>query len=87
MLPVYFEKSDAAMQDSMREWLSWWSTTLPRSGSRVRVPSRALKENKKTSILGCLFCFSGADGTRRFEVYAPLFRSFDSVESAFSLPT
>ena len=26
----------------MREWLSWWSTTLPRSGSRVRVPSRAL---------------------------------------------
>src|SRR5699024_1277689 len=25
----------------MREWLSWWSTTLPRSGSRVRVPSRA----------------------------------------------
>lgn len=22
----------------MREWLSWWSTTLPRSGSRVRVP-------------------------------------------------
>ena len=27
---------------SMREWLSWWSTTLPRSGPRVRVPSRAL---------------------------------------------
>ena len=26
---------------SMREWLSWWSTTLPRLGSRVRVPSRA----------------------------------------------
>ena len=26
----------------MREWLCWWSTTLPRSGSRVRVPSRAL---------------------------------------------
>ena len=26
----------------MREWLSWWSTTLPRWGSRVRVPSRAL---------------------------------------------
>ena len=21
----------------MREWLSWWSTTLPRSGSRVRI--------------------------------------------------
>ena len=25
----------------MREWLSWWSTTLPRSGSRVRVPFSA----------------------------------------------
>ena len=33
------------------------------------------------------FCFSGAGGTRRFEVYAPLFQSFDSVESDFSLPT
>ena len=31
----------------MREWLSWWSTTLPRSGSRVRVPSRALNDTKK----------------------------------------
>ena len=28
--------------NNMREWLSWWSTTLPRSGPRVRVPSRAL---------------------------------------------
>ena len=27
---------------SMREWLSWWSATLPRSRPRVRVPSRAL---------------------------------------------
>ena len=36
----------------MREWLSWWSTTLPRSGSRVRVPSRALLEVFfKTSFL------------------------------------
>ena len=31
----------------MREWLSWWSTTLPRLGSRVRVPSRALIIKKK----------------------------------------
>ena len=31
----------------MREWLSWWSTTLPRSGSRVRVPSRAFLIHKK----------------------------------------
>ena len=28
----------------MREWLSWWSATLPRSRPRVRVPSRALKK-------------------------------------------
>ena len=30
----------------MREWLSWWSTTLPRSGSRVRAPSVALKKTQ-----------------------------------------
>ena len=34
----------------MREWLSWWSTTLPRLGSRVRVPSRAL-QNTREDIL------------------------------------
>ena len=36
--------SDRQIQNNlhMREWLSWWSTTLPRSGPRVRVPSRAL---------------------------------------------
>ena len=34
-------------QKNMREWLSWWSTTLPRSGPRVRVPSRALKGTRK----------------------------------------
>ena len=39
----------------MREWLSWWSTTLPRSGSRVRVPSRALNEAKAFSYEGFRF--------------------------------
>ena len=34
-------------QKNMRKWLSWWSTTLPRSGPRVRVPSRALKGTRK----------------------------------------
>ena len=36
--------SDRQIQNNlhMREWLSWWSTTLPRSGPRVRVPYRAL---------------------------------------------
>ncbi len=33
---------------TVREWLSWWSTTLPRSGPRVRVPSRALIKNGDT---------------------------------------
>ena len=39
----------------MREWLSWWSTTLPRSGSRVRVPSRALLNSKNTSASDVFF--------------------------------
>ena len=39
----------------MREWLSWWSTTLPRSGPRVRVPSRALVLNKKEHLFRCSF--------------------------------
>ena len=53
----------------MREWLSWWSTTLPRSGSRVRVPSRALWNTKRISHRGYPFCVprSSAD-TRRVRV-------------------
>ena len=50
--------SRKADNSNMREWLSWWSTTLPRSGSRVRVPSRALyffvrnsESSEKTCIL------------------------------------
>ena len=44
------------MENKMHEWLSWWSTTLPRSGPRVRVPSRALVE---ISIkLVSIFCFT-----------------------------
>ena len=35
---------------NMREWLSWWSATLPRSRPRVRVPSRALIFYTKRSI-------------------------------------
>ena len=31
-----------------------------------------LKKTKKTSENGCLFCFSSAVGTQRFEVYAPV---------------
>ena len=41
----------------MREWLSWWSTTLPRLGSRVRVPSRALK--KEAVPFGIVFSIVG----------------------------
>ena len=39
----------------MREWLSWWSTTLPRSGPRVRVPSRAGKIKRLSQRIVALF--------------------------------
>ena len=39
----------------MREWLSWWSTTLPRSGPRVRVPSRALIILRNIGMNQCFF--------------------------------
>ena len=35
----------------MREWLSWWSATLPRSRPRVRVPSRAFFIVRKQQFL------------------------------------
>ena len=41
----------------MREWLSWWSATLPRSRPRVRVPSRALKTKRMIPKGIVLFCF------------------------------
>ena len=44
-------------QHSMREWLSWWSATLPRSRPRVRVPSRALKTKRMMPKGIVLFCF------------------------------
>ena len=40
--------------NNMREWLSWWSATLPRSRPRVRVPSRALKSQILKKYLGFL---------------------------------
>ncbi len=36
----------------------WWSTSLPRRGSRVRSPSRALLDNKKDFQMGCPFLLS-----------------------------
>ena len=50
----------------MREWLSWWSTTLPRSGSRVRVPSRALLNSKNTSASDVFFSLRRLDPARGF---------------------
>ena len=44
--------STISLRYQMREWLSWWSTTLPRSGSRVRVPSRALLNIERGYPLG-----------------------------------
>ena len=54
---------------SLREWLSWWSATLPRSRPRVRVPSRALKETQKDGIQPdtIFLCFRappGLEGSR-----------------------
>ena len=37
--PFFHRKLEKA--GTLREWLSWWSATLPRWRSRVRVPSRA----------------------------------------------
>ena len=53
--PVIRYEMSERQQFNMREWLSWWSTTLPRSGSRVRVPSRALNEAKTFSYEGFRF--------------------------------
>ena len=39
----------------MREWLSWWSATLPRSRPRVRVPSRALEKRRISRKTGSSF--------------------------------
>ena len=40
-------EANSKRQYDMREWLSWWSATLPRSRPRVRVPSRALIFTRK----------------------------------------
>ena len=41
----------------------WWSIALPRRGSRVRIPSRALVKESETLILQCfrLFLFEQVD--------------------------
>ena len=67
---------------NMREWLSWWSATLPRSRPRVRVPSRALNNKKKDIRNGYPFsCCSSPAGLERFEVSASL-RSVEERTSA-----
>lgn len=55
----------------MREWLSWWSATLPRSRPRVRVPSRAL------------FIFLGSVDFTAFPAFFALFAlsPFESVKT------
>ena len=35
----------------------WWSIALPRRGSRVRIPSRALVKESETLILQCFRLF------------------------------
>ena len=70
-LVVRYEVSKG-QQLNMREWLSWWSTTLPRSGSRVRVPSRALKTRKRISEMDILFSCVQARPGGSVEVSVPL---------------
>ena len=46
----------------------WWSIALPRRGSRVRIPSRALKEiEKESSDRWLFFLCSSPAGLERFE--------------------
>ena len=64
-------------EHQMREWLSWWSATLPRSRPRVRVPSRALEKNESWLENQLLFfceheCSRTHANTHGFWVYAPL---------------
>ena len=68
----------------MREWLSWWSTTLPRSGSRVRVPSRALLNSKKHICIRCVFFFTETRPRSRVRIYAPLRSALTKVLWTFS---
>ena len=71
----------AEKQGNMREWLSWWSATLPRSRPRVRVPSRALifytkRSIRKILLFSCkkspkgLFTMAWIKNHARFEVSA-----------------
>ena len=64
--PVVRYEMSERQQFNMREWLSWWSTTLPRSGSRVRVPSRALFYFQNTdSCFGDLYFFHFTGNEKR----------------------
>ena len=49
----------------------WWSIALPRRGSRVRIPSRALDE-RISSVDVLFFVCSSPTGLERFEVCVPL---------------
>ena len=71
----------------MREWLSWWSTTLPRSGSRVRVPSRALLNSKNTSASDVFFSLLRLAPRSRVRIYAPLRSALTKVLWTFSAPS
>ena len=48
----------------------WWSIALPRRGSRVRIPSRALKKKRTVSFDTVLFFFRSAAALRSSNVFA-----------------
>ena len=56
----------------------WWSIALPRRGSRVRIPSRALDERISSVDVLFFVCLSPA-GLERFEVLVPLRSSQSNV--------
>ena len=43
------------MRERIARVAQWWSIALPRRGSRVRIPSRALNDTKKEISVGYLF--------------------------------
>ena len=62
-------------KEDKREWLSWWSATLPRSRPRVRVPSRAFVNRTETLMFTA------------FPLFLCIYNPVDSCRQYFSTVT
>ncbi len=72
----------------MREWLSWWSATLPRSRPRVRVPSRALVKSAETLINTAFpFFFVSANLKTVYKAFVMRLYVSDSVSGLYIYPS